>query len=432
MTLANVFIQDTIVAIATYLAPSSVAIIRLSGTDAVPIAKSICIQQNQWRSHYVLHTYIHDEQQQLVDEVLIIPMLAPRSYTRQDIVEIHCHGGVIITQTILQLLLNKGARLAQPGEFTLRAFLNGRLSLTQAESVLDLIYAPSLSMAKKALANLNGTVSKQIHHLRGQLIQLLAQLEVQLDFEHDDAFPIQTPLTQLITFIDQLLQTPSQWYRYGIRVAILGDANVGKSTLFNALVEEERSIVTSIPGTTVDVIETSIQWKQTCFRFFDTAGFKTVCSEIESKALAKTQQIANNCDLILWVTDSEISIPNSLTKPIILVFNKIDRLNPTLPSLPIPMVSVSALYGWNLPQLKQMIYEHTIQRQPDGIYLNERQTQLLKQTKQHLLNLLEAMQKGYPLEILSWHLKNAIQTLDENDVNQSTLNAIFSQFCIGK
>nr|UNJ15888.1 tRNA modification GTPase [Cyanidioschyzonaceae sp. 2] len=435
MTLVNVFIQDTIVAIATYLAPSSIAIIRLSGADAVSLAKSICLHQHHWISHKAIYTYIQDGQQQLIDEVLVLPMLAPHSYTRQHVVEIHCHGSVVIAKTILQLLLNKGARLAQPGEFTLRAFMNGRLSLTQAESVLDLIHAPSLSMAKKALANLKGSLSTQLHHIRSQLIHLLAQMEVQLDFEYEESPSIQPTLLQLLDQIDQLLNTPSQWYRYGIRVALIGLPNVGKSTLFNALAEEERSIVTSIAGTTTDVIEVSIQWKQACFRLFDTAGLKSASSEIETKAIAKTQQMANHCDLILWVTDvnQPLQIPNHLKQPIIIVLNKIDLVEQTQPpQTSLPMVMVSALHGSNLTHLKNMIYEHTIKQQPDGIYINERQTQLLQQAKQQLIMLQQAMQEGYPLEILSWHLKNAIRALDENEVNQSTLNAIFSQFCIGK
>nr|NP_848953.1 tRNA modification GTPase [Cyanidioschyzon merolae strain 10D]Q85FG3.1 RecName: Full=Probable tRNA modification GTPase MnmE [Cyanidioschyzon merolae strain 10D]BAC76115.1 tRNA modification GTPase [Cyanidioschyzon merolae strain 10D] len=446
MTLANVFIQDTIVAIATYLAPSSVAIIRLSGNEAIRLAKSICVKKNHWHSHRIIHTYVQDDQNQLIDEVLVLPMLAPRSYTRQDVVEIHAHGGVVVAQTILQLLINRGARLAKPGEFTLRAFINGRLTLTQAESVLELIHAPSVAMAKKALSNLRGALSTQLHQVRSELIQLLAQIEAHLDFDLDNTFVFNSfinSLTNIINQIQNLLNTPSKFYRYGIQVALLGPANAGKSTLFNALIGEERSIVTPIAGTTTDVVEATLQWQQICFRFFDTAGLKEASSEIETKAMAKAQQIAKQCDLILWIIDAtspNLPIPPYLlnSKPLLVVYNKIDVdssdvLDHVLDHTSYPTVKVSALYATNLSQLKQLIWQQATQLfQLDGIYINERQSQLLQQAKQHLCNLQSALDEGYPLEIISWHLKNAIQCLDENDVNASTLNAIFSQFCIGK
>ncbi|MEB3294949.1 MAG: tRNA uridine-5-carboxymethylaminomethyl(34) synthesis GTPase MnmE, partial [Synechococcales bacterium] len=337
--------STTIAAIATAIVPEqgSVGIVRLSGALAWTIAQKIFQAPGKqvWESHRILYGFVRDPTtQRTVDEALLLLMQAPRSYTREDVVEFHCHGGMMAVQQVLQLCIAQGARLAQPGEFTLRAFLNGRLDLTQAESIADLVGARSPQAAATALAGIQGKLAQPIRQLRQTCLEILAEVEARIDFEDDlpplDEANVIAALQETQAEVSHILQTADrgELLRTGLKVAIVGRPNVGKSSLLNAWSRSDRAIVTDLPGTTRDVVESHLVVSGIPIQVLDTAGIRATEDRVESIGVARSQQAAQSADLVLltiaadsgWTAADQAIYDQVGDRPLILVINKIDLI----------------------------------------------------------------------------------------------------------
>jgi len=455
--------QGTIVAIATAIVPEqgSVGIVRLSGDKSLAIAKTLFHTpgQQSWESHRILYGYVRDPQtQRLVDEALLLIMLAPRSYTREDVVEFHCHGGIIPVQQVLQLCLEQGASLAQPGEFTLRAFLNGRLDLTQAESIQDLVGAKSPQAAQAALGGLQGKLAHPLRQLRSQCLDLLTEIEARIDFAEDlpplDESVVIETLAKITAELSQILTTADrgELLRQGIKVVILGSPNVGKSSLLNAWSRSDRAIVTPLPGTTRDVVESQLVVGGIPVQVLDTAGIRVLSGQVEQIGVERSQQAAQSADLILltmdaaqgW-TEAEQGIYEQIqTRPFLLVINKIDlNPDPIIPSQwqfpPRQVVSTSAIQSLGIDRLETALLT-TVQGQNFtaanlDIAINQRQAAALTAAKNALLQVQGTIAAQLPLDFWTIDLRTAIYALGEitgEEVTESLLDRIFSRFCIGK
>jgi len=336
-------IGETIAAIATAIVPEqgSVGIVRLSGSTAESIGRAIFhAPGNQvWDSHRILYGYIRDPRTQAtIDQSLLLIMRAPRSFTREDVVEFHCHGGAIAIQQVLQLCLEQGARLAQPGEFSLRAFLNGRIDLTQAESINDLVGAKSPQAAQTAIASLQGKLAHPIRRLRGECVDILAEIEARIDFEDDlpplDQNWVKSELTRITSAAQSILITADrgELLRSGLKVAIVGRPNVGKSSLLNAWSRSDRAIVTDLPGTTRDVVDSLLVVGGIPIQVLDTAGIRETEDVVEKIGVDRSRKAAKSADLILLVLDAQTGWLETDTaifetisdRMVILVINKID------------------------------------------------------------------------------------------------------------
>ncbi|MEO0935007.1 MAG: tRNA uridine-5-carboxymethylaminomethyl(34) synthesis GTPase MnmE, partial [Cyanobacteria bacterium J06641_2] len=333
----------TIAAIATAVVPQqgSVGIVRVSGSEALQIADSIFHAPGKQviESHRIIYGYIrHPQTQKLVDEGLLLIMKAPRSYTREDVVEFHCHGGIMAVQQVLKLCLEGGARLAQPGEFTLRAFLNGRIDLSQAESISDLVGAKSPQAAQTALAGLQGKLADSIRQLRAKCLDTVAEIEARIDFEEDlpplDDKKIISEIENIISKITQLIATADkgELLRTGLKVAIVGLPNVGKSSLLNAWSRSDRAIVTDLPGTTRDVVESQLVVGGIPVQVLDTAGIRDTEDQVEKIGVERSRNAAQAADLVLftidattgWTKEDEEIYQQVKHRPVILVINKVD------------------------------------------------------------------------------------------------------------
>ena len=450
-------------AIATAIVPEqgSVGIVRLSGDKSLAIAKTLFHTpgQQSWESHRILYGYVRDPQtQRLVDEALLLIMLAPRSYTREDVVEFHCHGGIIPVQQVLQLCLEQGASLAQPGEFTLRAFLNGRLDLTQAESIQDLVGAKSPQAAQAALGGLQGKLAHPLRQLRSQCLDLLTEIEARIDFAEDlpplDESVVIETLAKITAELSQILTTADrgELLRQGIKVVILGSPNVGKSSLLNAWSRSDRAIVTPLPGTTRDVVESQLVVGGIPVQVLDTAGIRETSDQVEQIGVERSQQAAQSADLILltmdaaqgW-TEAEQGIYEQIqTRPFLLVINKIDlNPDPIIPSQwqfpPRQVVSTSAIQSLGIDRLETALLT-TVQGQNFtaanlDIAINQRQAAALTAAKNALLQVQGTIAAQLPLDFWTIDLRTAIYALGEitgEEVTESLLDRIFSRFCIGK
>ncbi|XHX76524.1 MAG: tRNA uridine-5-carboxymethylaminomethyl(34) synthesis GTPase MnmE [Stenomitos frigidus ULC029] len=455
---------NTIAAIATAIVPAqgSVGIVRLSGLEAVAIARILfhVPGDQNWASHRILYGYVrHPDTDQVVDEALLLLMLAPRSYTREDVVEFHCHGGIMAVQQVLQLCLEQGARLAQPGEFTLRAFLNGRLDLTQAESITDLVGARSPQAAQAALAGLQGKLAQPIRQLRATCLDILAEVEARIDFEEDlpplDEVEIQSKLEQVLAEVSCLLVTVDrgELLRSGLKVAIVGRPNVGKSSLLNAWSRSDRAIVTDLPGTTRDVVESQLVVGGIPIQVLDTAGIRDTDDKVEKIGVERSRLAAQKADLVLltidaqtgW-TDADQAIYEQVKdRPLILIINKIDLLDSRpLPLLPtpysrLPCAKTAAALNQGIDDLEAailtIVHSGTLQAANLDIAINQRQAAALTRAKAALQHVQGTIADQLPLDFWTIDLRSAIQALSEilgEDVTESVLNRIFSRFCIGK
>ncbi|NEQ96542.1 MAG: tRNA uridine-5-carboxymethylaminomethyl(34) synthesis GTPase MnmE [Cyanothece sp. SIO2G6] len=464
--------QETIVAIATATVPQrgSVSIVRLSGSGAIAIAKTLFYAPGQpaWESHRILYGYVRQPQTKTtVDEALLLLMCAPRSYTREDVVEFHCHGGMMVVQQVLNLCVAQGARLAQPGEFTLRAFLNGRLDLTQAESVADLVGARSPQAAQTALAGIQGKLAQPIRQLRATCLDILAEVEARIDFEDDlpplDEAGIKEQLTTVLARVQQILATADrgELIRTGLKVAIVGRPNVGKSSLLNAWSRSDRAIVTDLPGTTRDVVESQLVVGGIPVQVLDTAGIREASDRVEQMGIERSRTAAQAADLILFTldaqtgwTDDDAAIYQKICttdspKPLIWVFNKIDLVekkneergpkNEDLPHSPTPPVYTAAALNQGIDQLEQAILEivqtGNLNASNLDLAINQRQAAALTRAKLALEQVRGTIADQLPLDFWTIDLRSAIQSLGEitgEDVTESVLDRIFSRFCIGK
>jgi tRNA modification GTPase len=452
----------TIVAIATAVVPQqgSVGIVRLSGDEAISIAQQIFHTPGKqvWESHRVLYGYVrHPQSRVTIDEALLLIMAAPRSYTREDVVEIHSHGGIILVQQILQLCIEQGAKLAEAGEFTLRAFLNGRIDLTQAESISDLVGSLSPTAAQSAIAGLQGKLRQPIVQLRAQALDLLAEIEARIDFEEDlpplNQDEVKGKLVALTAEIGQIVATADrgELLRSGLKVAILGQPNVGKSSLLNAWSKSDRAIVTPLPGTTRDVVESQLVVGGIPVQVLDTAGIRDTSDVVEQIGVARSRAAARSADLILltidaqigW-TDAEAEIYAQISdRSIILVVNKIDLVE-SLPSLNLPpgisiVVETAAAIDLGIDRLEAAILNTIsngkLHAADIDIAINQRQAAALIRAQSSLQQVLITIQSGHPFDFWTIDLRDAIQALGEvtgEDVTESVLDRIFSRFCIGK
>lgn len=453
--------QETIVAIASAIVPhqGSIGIVRLSGNTALNITKKIFIPQGKpsWKSHQILYGYIQQpDTQQIIDEVLVLLMFSPRSYTREDVIEIHCHGGIIPVQQVLELCLELGARLANAGEFTLRAFLNGRIDLTQAESISEIVGAKSPQASHVALAGLRGKLAQPIREMRHSLLDILAEVEARIDFEDDlpplDEAQIRQDLEASITKVKQILATKDQGelLRSGIKVAIVGRPNVGKSSLLNAWSKSDRAIVTDLPGTTRDVVESQLVVQGIPIQVLDTAGIRETEDTVEKIGVARSLQAVSQADLILftidastgWTTEDEEIYRQIKDLNLILVINKTDIASSEGVKYPdeiTQIVPTAVALNQGISALESAII-NTIKKgettaQDLDIAINQRQAAALTRTKIALTQVQETMENQLPLDFWTIDLRIAIQALGEitgEEVTESVLDRIFSRFCIGK
>ncbi|MBW4658286.1 MAG: tRNA uridine-5-carboxymethylaminomethyl(34) synthesis GTPase MnmE [Drouetiella hepatica Uher 2000/2452] len=457
---------DTIAAIATAIVPQqgSVGIVRISGSEAMAIAHTLFQAPGQqiWESHRILYGHVrHPETGQLVDEALLLLMLAPRSYTREDVVEFHCHGGIMAVQQVLQLCLEQGARLAEPGEFTLRAFLNGRLDLTQAEGVADLVGAQSPQAAQMALAGIQGKLAQPIRQLRSTCLEILAEVEARIDFEDDlpplDAAWVKIQLEQVLAMVEQVLATADrgELLRSGLKVAIVGRPNVGKSSLLNAWSRSDRAIVTDLPGTTRDVVESQLVVGGIPVQVLDTAGIRETADQVEKIGVARSRNVAQSADLVLLTIDAQAGwteadqeIYQQVKRPLILVINKIDLVEAHAPLLNVQaiaalkisqVVKTAAAQNQGIDELEQAILASVAANNLEAtnldLAINQRQSAALTRAQMALAQVQKTIAQQLPLDFWTIDLRAAIQALGEitgEEVTESVLNQIFSRFCIGK
>ncbi|MEB3217776.1 MAG: tRNA uridine-5-carboxymethylaminomethyl(34) synthesis GTPase MnmE [Nostocales cyanobacterium 94392] len=455
----------TIAAIATAVVPQqgSVGIVRVSGSEALQIAESIFHAPGKQvvESHRILYGYIrHPQTQLLIDEALLLIMKAPRSYTREDVVEFHCHGGIIAVQQVLKLCLEQGARLAQPGEFTLRAFLNGRIDLSQAESISDLVGAKSAQAAQTALAGLQGKLAHSIRQLRAKCLDIVAEIEARIDFEEDlpplDGNSIVSEIKNVSAKIAKLIATADQGelLRTGLKVAIVGRPNVGKSSLLNAWSRCDRAIVTDLPGTTRDVVESQLVVGGIPVQVLDTAGIRDTQDFVEKIGVERSRNAAQAADLVLftidattgWTQEDEEIYEQVKHRPVILVINKIDLvevwetkdIQSKIPNLKSKILTAAAK-NQGIEALETAILEQVkmekIEASDMDLAINQRQAAALIKAKTSLEQVQLTIEQQLPFDFWTIDLRGAINALGEitgEEVTESILDRIFSKFCIGK
>jgi tRNA modification GTPase len=458
--------KDTIAAIATYPATSALGVIRISGRKTMDIVSRIFLPNKKKDikkvKSYTLHygwivndsSVTRQDSSAIVDEVLISVMKAPYTYTRENVVEIFSHGGILVLNKILELILKNGARLAKPGEFTYRAFINGRLDLLQAQSVLDIVEAKTEQGLAGGLKQLRGEVSKTLEKIREHLKNIFINLEAYLQFPDEEIEisieEIGCQITRIKKKIKGLIESSERTdiLREGLECVICGKANSGKSTLFNRLLKEERVLVTKVAGTTRDVVEESINIKGIPLKICDTAGILEPKDLIQRKALEKSWQKIQDADIILLLLDyskplekDDFFLLEKLKgKNTIIVVNKID-LNKKIDLRKIRLfrknlVRLSALKGTNLSGLEDAIFKNVyITKKDDLIFLAQWQKTILKQLYKELSRASHYVEKGYSVDFINFTLKKGLDMLDRltgKVVDETLLEEIFSNFCIGK
>lgn len=461
--MATVTEYDTIAAISTPPGEGAISIVRLSGDQAVALANHVFKGANLTKvaSHTIHYGHIVDPRDhQELDEVMVSVMLAPKTFTREDVVEINCHGGIVATNRILQLLLAVGARMAEPGEFTKRAFLNGRIDLTQAESVMDLIRAKTDQAMKVALTQLDGNLQHLIKNLRQEILQVLAQVEVNIDYpEYDEeqltAQMLREKAIQVEHEIDQLLATADQGkiLREGLATAIIGRPNVGKSSLLNYLLHEDKAIVTDVAGTTRDVLEEYVNVQGVPLKLIDTAGIHETDDKVEKIGVARSKKALSEADLVILVLDASEALTKedqqllALTaqQKRLIVLNKADlaaQITPaTLAAIGVkedPIVaSVKTKVGLTTieTEIKTLFFGGIDNQQKDILVSNNRQIGLLQQARASLKQVLSGLDQGLPVDLVQIDMTTCWDKLGEitgESAPDELITQLFSQFCLGK
>jgi tRNA modification GTPase len=458
--------RDTIAAISTPFGESGIGIVRMSGLLSGSIARKLFRPKHTPFSfvshHFHYGELIDPENGNPVDEVLVVLMKSPKTYTREDIVEIHCHGGYFILRKALELVLGQGARMALPGEFTKRAFLNGRIDLTQAEAVIDLIKAKTRESLEIAGQQLRGLLYREMASVREKLVQNLAMLEAHIDFPEEEIEAI--PLTKMKEDLLDKVKKLEEWistheegrvFREGVSCAITGKTNVGKSSLLNILLKQERAIVTPIPGTTRDVIEEVLNIHGIPVRLMDTAGLrKAAMNSIEREGVRRAKERVADADLVLLMIDGSRKLDEDDeeifreidAKKKVVVLNKKDlsrkvslkSMKERFPDHSI--VQISALKGEGIEDLQQAIYFSLLHRDirvsPEHLIVaNIRHKIALSNTRQILLDALRGLEEGVSLEFIAFEIRSALDSLGEivgETTSEEVLNRVFDQFCIGK
>ena len=447
--------NDTIAAISTALGQGAISIVRMSGPDALDVIQKVFIGKDLTtvKSHTIHYGKIHDNNQ-ILDEVLVSVFKAPKTFTKEDIVEINTHGGVFVAQKVLEVLLKNGVRIAENGEFTERAYLNGRIDLTQAESVMDMIEARSQLSLNLANKGLEGKLYQLVIDLRDRLLHIIANIEVNIDYpEYDDVEQLTTeiilPKTQaLLESVNTLLATAHTGtvIKEGIKTAIIGRPNVGKSSLLNALLNEDKAIVTEIQGTTRDIVEGTISIGGILLHLIDTAGIRESTDIIEKIGIDKAKAVIEEAELILYVLNNNEPLTDEdkqlldLTehKKRLVIINKID-LESKIGREFENSVAISALNRTNFDRLEKQIQTLILESASiasDAIYLsNARHIGLMTQVKSQLEDALQTANSDFPIDMVEIDLKMAWETLGEiigDTKDAALLDALFSKFCLGK
>lgn len=461
--------QDTICAVSTAPGTGGIAVIRVSGPQAIAISNRVFTPVSAGkdlpsRKAYTLTFGSIRNGNEAVDDVLVSLFRAPHSFTGEDTVEITCHGSLYIQQQILQLLIGEGCRAALPGEFTQRAFLNGKMDLSQAEAVADLIASTSAGTHRLALSQMRGGFSNELMRLRSQLLDFTSLIELELDFSEEDVeFADRSNLKQLATGIERLIRRLTESFRVGnaikngIPVAIVGETNAGKSTLLNQLLHEEKAIVSDIHGTTRDVIEDTVTLSGILFRFIDTAGIRETADAIESMGIERTFRKLEQASIVLWVIDlgtpvSQIEalaarlMPKAEGKKVILAFNKTDKLTPAelaekqslLPHINADRLYLSAKSAADIERLQQLLLQAANLPevgQNDIIVTNIRHYEALTQAHAAILRVIDGLARNLSGDFLSQDIRECMHYLGEitgQISNDEILGNIFGKFCVGK
>ena len=445
---------DTICALAT-TSGGALGIIRISGDRSLEILSHIFSKDLTTAAANTIHYGHILDGTEVVDEVMVSIFRTPHSYTGEDAVEISCHGSAYILNKVLELLIQNGCRMANPGEFTMRAYLNGKMDLSQAEAVADLIASTNNATHHMAMSQLRGHFSSELAVLREELLRLTSLLELELDFsDHEDLeFADRTEILQLASLIDKKITTLAQSFetgqalKQGIPVAIVGKTNVGKSTLLNHLMRDDRAIVSDIHGTTRDTIEDTIDLHGVTFRFIDTAGIRPTTDEIEQIGIQRTYQAISKARIIIWMFDDQPSeaeerdmTERCREKMLIPVFNKSDIASaPCVQVSSVPVLNISAKYGQGIDSLEESIFKAAdipAVTENDVIVTSARHYQVLLRAHDELHRVILSLQDQLPADLVAENLRMVLVTLAEitggQITPQETLNNIFSHFCVGK
>lgn len=455
---------DTICGIATPLGEGGISIIRVSGSDSLKIINKIFKGKNasdilDMKSYTMRYGHICDINSKFeIDEVIISYMKGPRSFTAEDVVEVNCHGGVVSTGRVLEEIIKAGARIAEPGEFTKRAFLNGRIDLSQAEAVMDIIRAKTDLSMKSAVMQSNGALSKEIGKLREYMLNTLALIEYSVDFTEDDEEPdetipirVQEQLTIAIKDINKLLEGANEGriIRDGLKLAIIGKPNVGKSSLLNCLLKEKRAIVTDIPGTTRDIIEEFISLDGIPVKITDTAGIRETEDEVEKIGVERSREKIDEADLIVLMLDSSCPLESEdreiidkvKDKKYVVLMNKND-LEKKISDEDIKdlknVIYISAKTGFGIDELKEKVKELFFNGEVDSesmIISNNRHKQALYRALENCQEALDRVKSNEYLDLISIYVTSALKALGEitgSELEEDLINKIFSEFCVGK
>jgi tRNA modification GTPase len=456
---------DTIAAISTPPGTGGIGVVRVSGPVTMTIAQRVFVRSNgqpfsHLESHRVYHGFVIDACGERLDEALLCVMQRPRSYTREDVAEISCHGGVMTTQRVLEAVLARGARVAEPGEFTRRAFLNGRLDLTQAEAVIDLIHARTEASHRVALHQLEGALSHHVRDVREQLLQVSVYLEAGIDFPEEDIELVSEGglIDRLVVVAEELthlLETFARGrvLREGLATAVVGRPNVGKSSLLNALIGRDRVIVSPHPGTTRDTIEVALELEGLLLKIIDTAGIRTTADAVEQEGVRRARKVVDEAELLIVVLDGSVDLveddclllAETATKPRLLVRNKCDlparwslgMLGPEAAAS--PMIEISALHGHGLPELESAIVRQALGNEPleqgEVLLTRARHHQSVAAALQNVQAAELGLRQGVPVEFVAFDVTEALRQIGEvlgEDCSGEVLDRIFESFCIGK